>query len=355
MENRHEQDGFYPYLEQQKHGRADVPVVESLEEHHRHHYRPRKKIDWLVVILLLLVAAGAFIFAYNRQARERYMAELALTPTVTPTIIPSPTATPTPTMRVPQFPYPDLQEAYEKTTNAQTMRAGFISDVITTYTRDDGSEQKLESRAEGYLFGASDGTTIQTELRITQKDDPSKTAFFGQILVDNELFIKLDTDDWVRRNRSDYNKLHENQPIDATAYAYFLLDTLFTRSKALLRGIDERSVVREPDTQLDGKQVQQYTFGLSIAEYLAALERDPNTAAFTIKDARKILANATVSGRIFVDPETKYILRIQASASNLTQISTDEQVELGVRTSHQMAMVANLLDFDTPLSLVAPR
>lgn len=355
MDSRYTSEEFYPYREQQKHGRDEIPVVESLEHHHEFHAKQTKRRPgWLAVAILGFFLLFGGVVLYNRQARERQLARLALTPTTTPTPTPSPTVTPTPTLRVPQFPDAVLQAAYEKTTAARTMRAGFRSDVRTTYVREDGSEQIIESLAEGYLFGTTDGETIQTELRVTQKDDPSRAAFFGQILVNDQLFMKTDSNNWVLRNRSDYNKLYENRPIDATAYAYNLLDTLFTQSRAFLRGIDEGSVTREADAQIEGKPAQVFRFALSIPLYLEALERDPKTADFTLTDARKILADSNISGQLFVDAETGYIIRIQAQAGNLSQISTIESRELGVRAFHSMSMVANLLDFDMPISLAAP-
>lgn len=358
MENHHESEGFYPYREQQQNGKdPEIPVVASLEEHHSAHKpKPKKRPSILVIAILIILAFGLFVFFYNRKARERQQANLALTPTITITPTPTSTPTPTPPQRTPRFPDPQLQSAYDNTVNANSMRAGFISDVRTRIVHTDSNEESfIDSRAEGYLTGAADGSTIQTELRITQTNDPSRSGFFGQILVNNRLFMKTNDKDWEERDRSDYNKLYENQPIDATAYAYNLLDTLFTQSKAVLRGIDEATVKAEADDTIDGKAVKVYSFSLSVPEYLNALNRDANVPQFTRDDAKKILQNANLLGRAYVDPATNYIVRLQISGANLTQISTEQSSELGIVTTHDMGMIANLLDFNQPVTLQPPK
>jgi hypothetical protein len=351
MESSYDPNSFYPYRVQEEHGSA--PEIK-----HRDHPVPpprRFRVSPVWIVVAVLGAVSGFVLVYNNNARERQRTMLALTPSPTMSPVPTPTFTPTPTQRMLRLPDPTLQSAYDRTVSASSMKAAFVSDVRTRRViSSENREETIESRVEGYLFGASDGSPIQTELRITFAKDPNRTAFFGQILVEDQLYMKTNTDLWVKRDKSDYNKLYENQPIDATAYAYNMLDTLFTNHKALLRGIDESSIRREGDEDIEGKRMTPFSFSLNIGEYIAAMERDDQTAAFSVQDARAILRDARVNGTLYVDSTSGYIARITLTGTNLVQISTQESEQLGVSASHDMAMLANLVDYNAPLTLQAP-
>lgn len=343
-------DSFYPFREQEKAGTTEVPILDPGHELPP----PRNKPSWLIICIFLVALFFAFVLGYNTYARHRNELAVTPTPTVLPSWTPVPSFTPVPTQKLSQFAFPPLQTAYTQTMGAQTMKAAFVSNVITAITFNSGSSQQVNSRVEGYLFGSTEGNPIQTELRISYSAEPSRTAFFGQILVDNRLFMKVNENNWEERDKSDYNKLYENQPIDATAYAYNMLDTLFTNSKALLRGIDSNTVKEEPVEQIDGKTMQVYSFNLSVPDYLDALQKDPKTTKFTLEDAKKIMTNASVGGKLYVDPSSNYIVRITLSGTNFTQINTDQSQLLGQTTTHAIDMIANLVDFNTPLSLKPP-
>ena len=343
-------ESFYPFREQEKSGEVVVPILDPGHELPP----PRKKFSWLMILILLVALFFAFVLSYNAYARRRIQLAITPTPTILPSWTPVPSFTPVPTQKVSEFSSPQLQSAYNQTIGAQTMKAAFISQVHTVNTKTGGEESSVDSRVEGYLFGTSDGNTIQTELRISYSAQPASTAFFGQILVDNRLFMKVNENSWEERDRSDYNKLYENQPIDATAYAYNILDTLFTNSKALLRGIDTSTVLQQPDEQIDGKTVQVYTFNLSVPDYLNALQSDTKTTKFTLEDAKKIMNSAKITGKLYVDPASNYIVRIGLNGSNFTQINTDQSQLLGQTTVLSIDMIANLVDFNSPLSLKAP-
>ncbi len=350
---------FYPYRIQEEAGTAEVHTLESHEDIHKlHEDSQKRKPSKLILLIIPIILIGLFIFLYNQRARQQQLAQLALTPQPSPSLTPSTTPSPTPTQKVSQFSDPVLQEAYSNTLAVQTMRVGFISDV-TTYTIDQQTNetQELTARAEGYFYGYTDGNTIQTELRIVQTNRlDAQPAFFGQILAENRLFIKRNSENWLERDRSDFNKLYENQPIDATAYAYNMVDTLFTQSRALLRAIDQNTIKPEADEEIDEKQIKVYSFQFSNLDYLNALEFDANTKEFTLKDARKILVNATIIGKVYVDPVEKRIIRIQTDGKNFTQIARQEaeQQQLGIVTTHDIRMIANLLDFNQPISLQPP-
>lgn len=342
-------ESFYPYREQEKSGGVVVPVLDPGHELPSQKNKP----PWMIISLFAVVLIFAFILSYNTYARQRNQT-ITPTPTKLPTWTPVPSFTPVPTQKVSQFSSPQLQTAYNQTLGVQTLKTAFISNVHTTIVKTSGEESTVDSRVEGYLFGTADGNTIQTELRISYSAQPERTAFFGQILVDNRLFMKVNDQNWEERNRSDYNKLYENQPIDATAYAYNMLDTLFTNSKALLRGIDVTTIAQQPDEQIDGKSVQVYTFNISVPDYIDALQKDPKTTAFTLEDAKKIMGSAKITGKLYVDTSSNYIVRIVLGGNSFTQINTDQSQLLGQTSTHSIEMIANLVDFNTSLSLKAP-
>lgn len=352
-------DGFYPFRIQQESQPSEVPVIEHHDDIHKLNEtvpKKRKSIPTFAVILMaVLVLLLAFVYGYNTLERRKIEQQLSLTPSVSPSPIPTKTPTPTPTQKVSLFSDPLVQEAYNNTITTRSMRVGFLSDVKTNIlSEESGETEHIEAKIEGYFLGNTDGNTIQTELRITQNGS-DRTAFFGQILVNNQLFIKRNEDRWVERDRSDFNKLYENQPIDATAYAYNMVDTLFTNSKALLRAIDENTVQPLPDETIDDKPVKVFTFQFSNIDYINALQFDENTKEFTLEDAKKILVNAGINGKIYIDPETKTIIRIELAGTNFTQIAKDEAVQLGIITTHDITLVANLLDFNKPVSLEPPQ
>jgi hypothetical protein len=349
-EHDHTEDSFYPYREQEKAGTAEVPILDPAHELPA----PHKRISWPVILIGGVILFFAVVLSYNTYARNRDKQGMTPTPSTLPTWTPVPSFTPVPTQKVSAFSSPQLQAAYNQTLGVQTMKAAFISNVHTLNTKNTGEQWTVDSKVEGYLFGTADGNTIQTELRISYSAQPERTAFFGQILVDNRLFMKVNEQDWIERDRSDYNKLYENQPIDATAYAYNMLDTLFTNSKALLRGIDASSIQQEADQQIDGKTVQVYSFNLSVPDYINELQKDPKTTSFTLSDAKKIMESAKINGQLYVDPAANYIVRITLNGSNFTQINTDQSQLLGQTTTHSIDMIANLVEFNAPLSLKAP-
>jgi hypothetical protein len=358
MSTNNDPDSFYPYRVQQEHQQSEIPTIDSPDDIHKQPEEPKKKkvVSPLVITIIVITLLGGFVFFYNENARNRASGYISLSPSPTPSLAPTVTPTPTPTQKVSTFTDPLLQEAYNNTLNVNTMRVGFLSDVLTkTDNQDDTPDQEITVRVEGYFLGATDGNTIQTELKILQTNYPNaQPAFFGQILVNNRLFMKRNDEQWIERDRSDFNKLYENQPIDATAYAYNMVDTLFTQSRALLRAIDQNTVAAMPDEQIDEKTMKVYSFQFSNNDYINALRFDSNTKEFTLLDAEKILVNANITGKVYVDPEKKLITRIQTDGTNYTQITQQQASQLGIITTHNIKMTANLLDFNEPLSLQAP-
>lgn len=375
-------DEFYPYrVQEEAHGKVDVPEYTALHNHmndghHVHHHtqdhnfdlvdRSRKQLypKWLQIAAvgfgIFCFLGIAAIWMFNDYTRQQIAQQVDVTVSPTPTVTPSPTPSPTPTLFQPQFPDGELQAAYSKTTTVSSAKVAFVAQVETSInqnTRSDAPEQfTLRSNAQGYLVGSAVDDTMQTELRIAYADDDSRNASFQQILVGEDLFIKKSSSGelWKRRQRSDYNRLYENQPIDATAYAYNMLDTLFSEGKAFLRAIDAGSIQREGDRDIDGKKFVPYKFRLDIPRYIETLERDPNANAFIIEDARKILSEAQVTGTLFINKDTGYIERIEFIGDNFTQISDEEAVQLGITAKHRMQVLALFTDYNAPLTIVPP-
>lgn len=338
-------DSFYPYRLQQSN--PPSPSIDFPEE------PPRK--SWIPVFLV--VAFGfLMLVAYLKIARSTPSIGTTPTPTIMPSPTVTPTFTPTPTQKISRFQDPLLQTAYDQTITAGTLRVVFTSDVITTTTvPTSGAEQKVQSSAIGYIIGYTDGTTMQTELQISLAGNASQTALFGQILVGDQLYIKTNADtDWKKRDRSDFNKLYENQPIDATAYAFNMFDTLFSTSKALLRAIEEGSVQKQPEVEIEGKKLIPYTVILNKDEYIAALSKDDTTAEFSVTDARVILQNASLRGTLYVDPTINMIVQISIEATNLTQISREQSSQLGITTTHDIKATGKLNEFNRPVSILPP-
>ncbi len=364
-------DHFYPYREQQKKNGA-VPIREYQEpkQHHaraHHHHRRLPNHGqfhrWVQIAIggciVIFLGFIGFVYAYNAYQRSQVIemtpsAVPSATPTATRT--PSPTMTPTPTLFQPQFPNPTFQAAYEQTINVQTAKVAFVSDVTTTVGQpNDARTYSLSSRVEGYLVGSAIDDTMQTEVRITYRSDESRNIAFRQILVGENLYLQQSTasDTWTQRERSDYNRLYENQPIDATAYAYNLLDTLFSDGKTFLRSIDPTSIEEEEPRTIEDRSYTPFRFTILIPRYLEILRQDQNTTEFILEDAEKILRNAAISGTIYV-AESGYIERIEFTGSNLTQISDEDAVQLGITTTHSMSVLALFSEFNDPLSIVPP-
>lgn len=371
-QNRHDEfdpDSFYPFRVQAASGQTvEIPeyTPESLaEEHHHSAHRERSERQFppllrniLIGFGVLIFLLGCFIWFYNQNARQRMAASITPTRTPSPTLTPTPSATPTPTQIQPRFPDALLQEAYTNTTNVSTAKVAFVSTVETTINQPtDQTQQKLRSNVSGYLVGSAVDDTMQTELRIAYAEDDSRNAEFRQILVGDNLYLQTNTSGriWDRRERSDYNRLYENQPIDATAYTYNMLDTLFSSGKALFRAIDASSVQPQPEREIDGKKYAPFVFRLTVQDYIQALERDPDTTEYILEDARKILSNASISGTIFVNKETRFIERLEYTGTNFTQISSeDSQDLLGITTTQDMNVVAIFSDFNAPLTIIPP-
>lgn len=339
-------DSFYPYRLQQQQNPPSPSI--DIPQH-----PPRR--SWFPVFMV--VAFGfLMLVAYLKIARSTETVTVTPTPSIIPSPTVTPTFTPTPTQKILQFQDATLQSAYNQTITAGTMRIVFTSDVTTTTTvPTSGAEQKVRSSAIGYIIGYTDGSTMQTELQISLAGNDAQTALFGQILVGDQLYIKTNADtDWKKRDRSDFNKLYENQPIDATAYAFNMFDTLFSQSKALLRGIDEASVQKQSEVDLEGKKLTPYTFVLNKDEYISALAKDDSTAEFSVEDARVILQNAAVTGTLYVDSATNFIVQVTIDARNLTQISREQSSQLGISTTHDITATGKLNEFNRPVSILPP-
>lgn len=375
-------DEFYPFrIQEEVHGKVNVPEYTSLhghiqDGHHVHKHTQDHNFEmvnrsrasfypkWVQIAAVgfgMFCLAGIIaIWIFNSYTRQQIAQSMPPTSIPTPTLSPTATPTPTPPLFEPQFPDSDFQAAYNKTTTVSSAKIAFIAQVETTINqnaRTDAPEQfTLRSNAQGYLVGSAVDDTMQTELRIAYADDQNRNASFQQILVGEELYIKKSAsgDLWSRRQRSDYNRLYENQPIDATAYAYNMLDTLFSEGKAFLRAIEPSSLRREGERDIDGKKYIPYVFQMNIPRYIETLERDPNGNAFIIEDAQKILSEAQINGTVFVNKDTGYIERIEFTGANLTQISDEEAVQLGITATHSMQVLALFTDINAPLTIVPP-
>jgi hypothetical protein len=368
-QNRHDEfdpDSFYPFRVQIASGQAvEIPEYTPEEGQHHPHHHERTKQQFPPILRNILIGFGVlifllscFIWVYNWNARQRMTASITPTQIPSPTLTPIPSATPTPTQIQPRFPDALLQEAYTNTTSVSTAKVAFASTVETTINQPTNqTQQKLRSNVSGYLVGSAIDDTMQTELRIAYADDESRNAEFRQILVGDNLYLQTNTSGrmWDRRRRSDYNRLYENQPLDATTYAYNMLDTLFSSGKALFRAIDVSTVQPQPEREIDGKTYAPYVFRLTVQDYIQALERDPDTTEYILEDARKILANASISGTIFVNKDTRFIERLEYTGTNFTQISNeDSQNLLGITTTHNMSVVAIFSEFNAPLTIIPP-
>ncbi|MFW5703922.1 MAG: hypothetical protein ACOCXQ_03725 [Patescibacteria group bacterium] len=370
----HSEHSFFPYREQEKeHGSVPIPEYTQLENEPSppashvntdlgegakrlqqiKKYLFRISIGLIGVLVILFIC----IYAYNSYKRAQIANSITPTPIPSPSATPFPTATPTPTLFQPQFPDPQFQAAYEQTTMVSTAKIAFIGRAETTVLNtEEDQKTELASRSEGYLVGSAVDDTMQTELRITYIDDETRNASFRQILVGDHLYLQQSsaTDLWKQRERSDYNRLYENQPLDATAYAYNMLDTLFSSGKTFLRAIEPSSIEQQEPRQVAETELIPYTFVMNISRYLETLRNDPNANEYIVEDAERILANATVRGRIYLNPDTGYIERIEFIGENFTQISSEEAQELGIQATHTMQVLAILSDFNEPLEIVPP-
>lgn len=362
---------FYPFREQEKEGIAQVHYEEypkstkSQQPNDVTGNTDKRSIISNTVIIILGIGIIAILslliyfdsgqdFLAGPEPTPTLTPAPSLTPTNTPTPTPTftPTLTPTPTLIRPQFNDPDIQAAFDTMLNARSYRVQYESDVTSTTIENGGSEARVQSQVNGIIFGSTNSQNLQIELQVINVADPNRAAVYEQIVTPDQVFFRNITADqlWKRRQTSDYNRLTENFPFDASTYAYNFADSLFSDSRALIRSIIPASLSEEDRL---GNLVR-FRFRVSIPEYLRALELDSRVPKDILDREAEIVSSAQIEGTLTINIENQLIEDLRFSALDLTGIPVEESTQLNQIKIHDMQVRINITDVNDSFRISPP-
>jgi len=257
-----------------------------------------------------------------------------------------------------QTPYDKLIAAVEKTKDVDTLYLEYKTKVTSRISSaKTGVTQTLNNNVDGYITGSTDGKVGKMELRIYSDLDPSKSVNMTVMNTeDGSWYLKTaaTAPKWQKFTKEEYDKLDEEQPNDASLYGINILATIFSENKALFKSFQKDWVENLGDEIIGDKAYAKYRVEISTTAFINALSQDDEISPRDIEDARIILEDAVITATFFIDKEMNYIKRIKIIAKNLTQIPTPESQQLGISTTHDIDLTADLSRFNLPTEITPP-
>lgn len=290
----------------------------------------------LLIVAVIAVVGGGYYLSKNPQLTKN----INLTPPV------------------PLTTYQELESALNKTTEAKTAYIDYKTKVASHIAvATSGVTQTINANVDGYLTGSTDGKVSKGELRISSPDNPGTSVVVSVISLENgSLYVKgpATVGKWQYISKEEGEKLDEKNPTDASLYGFNFLESVLSENKALFRTIKKDSVEKLEDHASDGKNYKRFTVEIAVPDYISAIEQDPDATLKDKSDAKKILSDATVKVTFHVDKSSNYITKLVISAKNLSQIKVPEAERLGISTTHDMTLDADISRFDVPTDIKAP-
>lgn len=260
---------------------------------------------------------------------------------------------------VPLTPYQELEGALNKTTAAKTAYIDYKTKVASHIAvATSGVTQTINANVDGYLTGSTDGKVSKGELRISSPDNPGTSVVVSVIsLEDGGSYVKgpATLGKWQYISKEEGEKLDEANPTDASLYGFNFLESVLSENKALFRTIKKDSVEKLEDHTSDGKNYKRFAVEIAVPDYISAIEQDPDATLKDKSDAKKILGDATIKATFHVDKNSNYITKLIINAKNLSQIKVPEAERLGISTTHDMELDADISRFDVPTDIKAPQ
>ena len=275
-------------------------------------------------------------------------------------VMKQPTATPMPTSTpVPATPYDKLAAAVAKTMAATSAELKY-SALITTNAKysSNGSSFSVNSAVEGTLLAPQDDG-LYFDMKISKVEMPNVYVYAAvKRLATGEWYVKnsIDSPKWqkVPNLTSQQPSQDTSTPTDASLYFLNIMSAIFSPKQMVFASLPKTSFLYLGEVTHEGKVTYRYNFPLDVSTYLAALEKEKFVQPKDIADAKKILANATMTVIYMVDKDTGYVSDVAFTAKNLTQISTAESEAIGISVTHDMGVDVHLSRFGEKIEVTAP-
>ncbi|MFC1649426.1 hypothetical protein ACFL2C_01760 [Patescibacteria group bacterium] len=250
-----------------------------------------------------------------------------------------------------------LKSSLEKTESVDTLYAEFEADLESkvTFTQT-GVTQSIPVDMGGYITGSTDGEISKVKLSIKQFNNPSASVDIEIVGTENNVYLKgpATTGKWWRFSEEKFKEEDSKNPTDASLFIFDILGTIFEDNKALLKSVNDDSFEDLGTEQGENKKFNKYHVEIAVPDYISNLENDDELSSEKINQVKAILNDATISATFYVSDSSGYVEKVTIDAKNLTQIPTDESKALGVSTTHDAVLTAELSRFNVPTSITAP-
>ncbi|MBI2611322.1 hypothetical protein HYW54_01075 [Candidatus Gottesmanbacteria bacterium] len=250
-----------------------------------------------------------------------------------------------------------LSAALNKTIAAKTAYIDYKTKVTShVSSAKTGITQTLNNNADGYITGSTDGKTFSMEMRIFSDLAPDKSV--------NVSVLSTETGDWYIRNAQtapkwqklskEQYKQYESGPVDASLFGLNILGTIFSNNQALFKSIDKNTIASLGSEQTDGISTNKYRADISTPDYISALANDKDLTPKDADDSKIILKDAIITVVYYVDPASGYVKKLTVDGKKLTQIPTPESQQLGLSTTHDIMLNADISRIGTPTNITVP-
>lgn len=253
-------------------------------------------------------------------------------------------------------PKQQLEAAINQTNSVESAYVDFDSNVTTRVTNvKNGLSQSLKNSLTGYLTGSTNGKLGKAEVRISSAANPGVEVVIEVITLEDETsYVKgpATGQKWLKITKEEAEK--DKTPIDASLFAFNILETVFSENKALFKAVEENSVTVLEEYQRDGVTYKKYQADIATPTYLDALAQDTDTTEKEIDNSRQILDSAVITALFEVNTKTGYITHLEVEANNVKQIPTPESEQLGLTAQHNIVLKAELSRFGLPVTITPP-
>lgn len=255
-------------------------------------------------------------------------------------------------------PYSELESALDKTGQVKSAYLEFdMKDTAMVTVNSQGITKTIVGLVSGYLTGSTDGKSSKVDMRISSPDNPNTSINISYIILESgDTYLKgpATSGKWLKSTKQESKKRNEASPTDASLYGFQIFSTIFSENKALFKAINKDTVTKLPDEVKEGKKLNKYAVDISTPEFLIAQAQDEEFTDKDKSDAKIILQDAIMKATFVVDSATNYVVSINVEAKHLTQIPTPESQNLGVSTTHDLDLNANMSRFDVPADVTPP-
>jgi len=291
----------------------------------------------VLVVLVVLLGAGGLVFLSKQVSNNKNSNSFQL-----------PFA---------QTPYDKLLSALEKTSSAKTLYAEYRNKVISSISQSKtGVTQTLSNNVDGSISGSTDGKTGQAEMKIWSDLAPDRSIMVSVVNTENgDWYVKnAASPKWQKFTKEEYKKQTESSPTDASLYGLNILGTLFAENQALLKSVKKDTVESLGKETADATTYSKYRVEISTPDFINALSTDKDRTPNEVNDSKTILQNSVLSAIFYVEDSTNYVKKLHVEAKKLQQIPNAQADQLGIRTTHDITLDADLSRFNVATNISAP-